>query len=894
MPGILDKHRNKNFVKRMFDNTKSIDKGDGNSSTHIMSYTERNGKYIMFPMVVEIDGKLKEFDDDKWRDAVDYALKNNEYIEFDTEKEASDFSKFGYKVESGMISEEDANFEKFKEEPDKNKYEIFKSTNMSKEETLKKQQKVTIGDRTINITDGYGVRGKDFKDREGQHSKGIDITTDNDRVISLTDGVVEVASLDGSPTLVGTDKEQSGGYYLIIKNDDGTRSQYMHLDAMTPEEQKNIIGKRVKRGDDLGGYGVGSGSGTDPHIKYRVFTGDVGTQLETHIDPSSYISSNNKTLEPELDVRSSADDKKWIAYLKTTDKEGEQRDRLLGTYNKSNVNSIDGVPSINLVTVGNSKYAVASKTNEDGDIDNTYEKIAINNDGSVQKSKQKDKAKVFIDEINNVISEEGVTRESAEKAKKIFEQSEIEFDESDLDYSVVGEVYENKARIPLIQKNIEESKVFTQNKLQSLQKEILTATPEERKQIKSDIQKSKSDLASIKSSQEDFNKEVESIRANVTKYKYGGVLKDPNGNVISGGKKGLYLDYKSKSQVERYEDFKSLEKNYNQISKTEPFQGYVKDLIKKQSEEKKAVGKTGSTTTTLLDTNAVSIDEGVAENPNNLTDDTEEVDLGKGDYLDKQALEETLAEINKQLSDTQKVEEFTPDLSMLDKQNSDRYGNLISMASDLGVGMMGLKGAMEEVPTYEKGAMFQAYTDEAYRQRNMGLSNEEMGLRKQLAERGFGYDVKNIRRLSGGSAGVALGNLGRATGTLQNRYAQIAAEDSATKRINQQRFDRAAGADETLNRRKFEDSFNVAMKNKEMGAQLVRDKMKNMNERQMFEKQYGKGSIYDELSREMLVGKQYNNHALKMAKQYQTEQAEAQLNKEKIRIESDLRKANNQ
>lgn len=798
-------------------------------------------------------------------------------------------AKAGYKA---YRNKETGKVYTFKKEPDKNKYEIFKSTNMAEGETLKKQQKVIIGGRTINITDGYGVRGKDFKDREGQHSKGIDMTTDNKRVISLTDGVVEVASLDGSPTLVGTDKEQSGGYYLIIKNDDGTRSQYMHLDAMTPEEQKNIIGKRVKRGDDLGGYGVGSGSGTGPHIKYRVFTGDVGTQLETHIDPSTYISGNNKTIEPELDVRSSADDKKWVAYLRTTDKDGEQRDRLLGTYNKSNVNSIDGVPSINLVTVGNSKYAVASKTNEDGDIDNTYEKITINNDGSVQKSKQKDKAKVFIDEINNVISEEGVTRESVQKTKKIFEQSEIEFDESDLDFSVVGEVYENTARIPLIQKNIEEAKVFTQNKLQSLQKEILTATPEERKQIKSDIQKAKSSFTTIKDKEEDFNKKVEGIRKNVS-YTKGGAFKDEDDRYISGSKRDLKYDYKSDSQVERFKDFANLEKEFNKIKELDGFKDYNDNLIKQQLEEKRT--KSGSSySEEKVTTSNFGTDTDEQPDPNDMDFAEEEVPFGQGEYLDRQALEDTLADITEQLENAETVEEFTPDLSMLDNQNTDRYGNLISMAGDLGANIMGLKGAMEEVPVYEKGEMFNAYTDEAYRQRNMGLTGEEMGLRKQLAERGFGYDVKNIRRLAGGSAGVALGNLGRAAGTLQTRYGQIAAEDSAVRRMNQQRFDRAAGADETFNRRKFEDSFKVAMLNKEMGAQLVRDKMKNMHERNQFEKQYGKGSVYDALSREMLASKQANTHALKMAQEYQVEKQKDDLTKRKIQIESDLRKANNQ
>ena len=62
----------------------------------------------------------------------------------------------------------------------------------------------------------------------------------------------------------------------------------------------------------------------------------------------------------------------------------------------------------------------------------------------------------------------------------------------------------------------------------------------------------------------------------------------------------------------------------------------------------------------------------------------------------------------------------------------------------------------------------------------------------------------------------------------------------------------------------------------------------------MFEKQYGKGSIYDELSREMLKGKQYNTHALKMAQQFQVDKATDTLKDRKAKIEDELNKANNQ
>lgn len=594
--------------------------------------------------------------------------------------------------------------------------------------------------------------------------------------------------------------------------------------------------------------------------------------------------------EPEFDVRSSTDDKKWVAYLRTTDKDGDQRDRLLGTYNKSQYPSKE---SINLVNIGDNQYVVASerkivnawkkgerKKIEETRISNSYKKIKIDKDGSIQTSNVKDKTRLYTDEIENIIKKEGVTRESVEKARQIFEQSENDVYQEDKDHDVIGEVYENKARIPFIEQNIESARVFAESRLNKLNSEILKAKPEDQKKLREQVKAEEAKLVSIENAQNSFAEKVREIRKNVPRDGWAA------GRVVEAGD-----DYRSTQQKQRFQDFANLEKDFNKIKELGGFKDYNKSVIEEEQKKQRDASANKSISEKTYTPQA---DTDTRPDPNDIDSTEEEVELGQGEYLDKQALEDTLAEINKQLEDAETVEEFTPDLSMLDNQNADRYGNLISMASDLGAGWMGLKGAMQEIPTYEKGEMFKAYTDEAYRQRNMGLTPEEMGLRKQLAERGFGYDVKNIRRLSGGSAGVALGNLGRAAGTLQNRYAQIGAEDSAVRRMNQQRFDRAASADETFNRRKFEDDFNVAMRNKEMGAQLVRDKMKNMQERSQYEKQYGKGSVYDALSREMLANKQANTHALKMAQEYQMEKRKDYLTKQKTQTESDLRKAKEQ
>jgi len=758
---------------------------------------------------------------------------------------------------------------------------------MPKEETLKKQQKVVIGDRTINITDGYGIRGKDFKNREGQHSTGIDITTDNERVISLTDGVVEVAALQGSPTLVGTDKEKSGGYYLIIKNDDGTRSQYMHLDAMTPDEQKNIIGKKIKRGDDLGGYGIGSGSGTAPHVKYRVFTGEVGTQSASHIDPSTYISGNNELTSPPKQKHIIGSDEKGN-YVETLVDVGSDNERYIKDY-------VGGAEQLGLRTIGDSEYIVKGYTDDKGVLQTEYFSF-VERGSQKNKLKKENKLNLYKREINDVISN-GITNESQEKARSIALTANEDFEsftdlnkreKEQLSFQVQREYY-RKVAAPKLQEETKKLKEYEAKKLFDLKNEYSnTNNKEEKQKIGEQIKIEQKKFDKIVQKDTNINRQIKAFEL-TTKLSGSSYNTDSDKNDILSKELTQFKEYENLLNQPFEQDIVDIATEYNKKLRVEE---EAKNTAVNNA--KLDNGTTGGTKKSKVDlektNNALTGTDDPIPNPDDIKDKSEDYDESGKDYYDKDYLEEQLAEVKKQLSNSKKAEEFTPDLSAL--ESKDKYGNLIAQAGDLGAGIIGLQGAMEEVPVYNKGDRFNQYTEEAYNQRNMGLSSEESGLRKQLAERGFGYDVKNIRRLSGGSAGVALGNLGRASSGLQNRYAQIAAEDSAVRRMNQQRFDRSAMADESFNRRKFEDSFKTTMLNKEMGAQLVRDKMKNMNERAQFEKQYGEGSIYNEISKEVLTGKQYNNHALKMAEQYQKQKAEDYLSDREEQIKTKLEKAN--
>ena len=98
---ILQDNKRKNFVKRVLkpDRYPGITLEDGRPASHLMSYGEWDGKYYVFPTIIQPKGgknePLKQLSDD---DAVLYAQETGEYIEFDNEVDAVWFSSDdGYK-----------------------------------------------------------------------------------------------------------------------------------------------------------------------------------------------------------------------------------------------------------------------------------------------------------------------------------------------------------------------------------------------------------------------------------------------------------------------------------------------------------------------------------------------------------------------------------------------------------------------------------------------------------------------------------------------------------------------------------------------------------------------------------------------------------------------------
>lgn len=112
-----------------------------------------------------------------------------------------------------------------------------------------------------------------------------------------------------------------------------------------------------------------------------------------------------------------------------------------------------------------------------------------------------------------------------------------------------------------------------------------------------------------------------------------------------------------------------------------------------------------------------------------------------------------------------------------------------------------------------------------------GLSPHEMGIAKQELERGYARDIYNIQNLSGGSAAVALGNIGRAITNYYSGVERLTAMDVALKREQQRSYlplyGQAVAGIEGFRQQRAMMEYEQEMKTKAAGAGLAQTAIQN-------------------------------------------------------------------
>ena len=90
---ILANNQDKNFIKRILnkeDYPELEGEEEGVVHTHLMADAEVDGRFIVYPEVVQIDGTLVK---KNRKEALDYAIDTGEYVELPTQSSASWFAK---------------------------------------------------------------------------------------------------------------------------------------------------------------------------------------------------------------------------------------------------------------------------------------------------------------------------------------------------------------------------------------------------------------------------------------------------------------------------------------------------------------------------------------------------------------------------------------------------------------------------------------------------------------------------------------------------------------------------------------------------------------------------------------------------------------------------------
>lgn len=92
LSGILNKNKNKSFVKRILFPKKypSLNLGPQTSGTHLMVWGQMGKKYVVYPTILYDGEKLIKYDpNEAWK----HVSQTGNYIEFDSAEEADWFSK---------------------------------------------------------------------------------------------------------------------------------------------------------------------------------------------------------------------------------------------------------------------------------------------------------------------------------------------------------------------------------------------------------------------------------------------------------------------------------------------------------------------------------------------------------------------------------------------------------------------------------------------------------------------------------------------------------------------------------------------------------------------------------------------------------------------------------
>jgi len=177
-----------------------------------------------------------------------------------------------------------------------------------------------------------------------------------------------------------------------------------------------------------------------------------------------------------------------------------------------------------------------------------------------------------------------------------------------------------------------------------------------------------------------------------------------------------------------------------------------------------------------------------------------------------------------------------------DKSNT--MGNLLDIGRIITGGVM----AGKKAPVYSPDGEFQRWQSDVIAQKNKGFTSPESNaLTGQIADT-YNAGVNAITQQTAGmSPGVGLSALTRLGQQRGQQTAQMAQQDAQLRRYNQQAYGTVASQIESDNRDRFATATDQVNQSRQAGAALVGSAIDNIQQRGVYDKNYGPRSLYARL-----------------------------------------------
>lgn len=164
----------------------------------------------------------------------------------------------------------------------------------------------------------------------------------------------------------------------------------------------------------------------------------------------------------------------------------------------------------------------------------------------------------------------------------------------------------------------------------------------------------------------------------------------------------------------------------------------------------------------------------------------------------------------------------------------------------------GLIGANDKLPTFNKPADWNQYLLEARRRATYGASNTVVGAAERGLKQGLTSGLDAAREISGGNSSFAVGDAARVAGGYMDNVLKLAEMKEKMKTDAVNRYGNVLLQDVSMDKDAFSLKYNEGLRKQSAAATLAQTGLQSAIDQVDYNKQFGKGSIYNEYLQSMI------------------------------------------